>query len=74
VAALWSFIHDDRRDTLKQLLRINDELLQLMAERKTRNGNFIPPYTAGGRPNSHSDRSRQEQTAINPLAQLTTGG
>lgn len=32
-------------DTLKQLLRINDELLALaVAEGKTRHGNFIPPY------------------------------
>ena len=32
-------------DTLKQLLRINDELLQLckFSERKTEHGNFISP-------------------------------
>jgi hypothetical protein len=53
-------------DTLKQLLRINDELLQLMqvSERKTRHGNFITPYTSCGRPYAHSDRSRQEQIAM----------
>jgi hypothetical protein len=29
VSALRSYIHDDRRRYLKQLLRINDDLLQL---------------------------------------------
>jgi hypothetical protein len=54
-------------DTLKQLLRINDELLQLckwLAERKTRHGNFIPPYTSRRRPYPYSDRSEQEQIAV----------
>jgi hypothetical protein len=35
-----------------------------VSERKTRHGNFIPPYTARRRPYSHSDRSRQEQIAV----------
>ena len=53
-------------NTLKQLLRINDELLQLckFLERKTRNGNFIPPYTTRRRSDSHSDRSWQEQITL----------
>jgi len=53
-------------DTLKQLLRINDELMQLCkwAERKTRHGNFIPSYTARGRSYPHSDRSGQEQITV----------
>jgi hypothetical protein len=53
-------------DTLKQLLRINDELLQLckMAERKARHGNFIPPYIPRGRPDPHFDRSWQEQITL----------
>jgi hypothetical protein len=53
-------------DTVKQLLRINDELMAAMqvSERKTRRGNFISPYTVGGRPHAHSDRSGQEQTAL----------
>jgi hypothetical protein len=39
-------------DTLKQLLRINDELLAAMqvAERKARYGNFISSYTSRGLP------------------------
>jgi hypothetical protein len=53
-------------DTLKQLLRINDELLAAMQvfERKARHGNFIPAYTTGGRPYAHSDRSQQEQITL----------
>ena len=37
-------------DTLKQLLRINDELMQLykMAERKARHGNVVAADTARG--------------------------
>jgi hypothetical protein len=65
-------------DTLKQLLRINDELVlgaaMQVAQRKARHGYFIPPYTTRRRPYTHSDRSGQEQTAINPLLQLTIGG
>jgi hypothetical protein len=34
-----------------------------VSERKTRHGDFIPPYTPGGRPDPHSDR-RQEQIAL----------
>jgi len=39
-------------DTLKQLLRINDELLQLCKwlNEKARHGNLISPYTPRGRP------------------------
>jgi hypothetical protein len=53
-------------DTLKQLLRINDELVTALqvSERKARHGNFIPSYTTGGRPDAHSDKSGQEQTAL----------
>jgi hypothetical protein len=53
-------------DTLKQLLRINDELLQLCKwlNEKPRHGHFIAPYTAGGRPDTYSDRSGQEQTSL----------
>jgi hypothetical protein len=35
-----------------------------VAERKARHGNVIPPYTTRGRPDSHSDRSGQEQIAL----------
>jgi hypothetical protein len=35
-----------------------------VSERKTRHGNFIPPYTACGRPYPHSDRSGEEQIAL----------
>jgi hypothetical protein len=53
-------------DTVKKLLRINDELLQLckFLNEKARHGNFIPPYTPGGRPYPHSDRSGQEQITL----------
>jgi hypothetical protein len=53
-------------DALKQLLRINDELFAAMqvSERKARHGDFIPAYTAGGRPNAYSNRSGQEQIAL----------
>ena len=53
-------------DTLKQLLRIDDELMQLckLSERKARHGNFISPYTPRRRPDPHSDRSWQEQIAL----------
>ena len=59
-------------DTLKQLLRINDELLQLckFLNEKRDHGNFISPYACRGRPHPHSDRSWQEQIALNPLSQL----
>jgi hypothetical protein len=33
-------------------------------ERKARHGNFIPPYTAGGRSYPYSDRSWQEQITL----------
>jgi hypothetical protein len=62
-------------DTLKQLLRINDELLQLckfLNEKREMETSRL--YTTGGRPYPHSDRSGQEQTAINPLPQLTIEG
>jgi len=53
-------------DTLKQLLRINDELMQLCkwAERKTRHGNFISPYTTRGRSYRLYDISWQEQIVV----------
>jgi hypothetical protein len=53
-------------DTLKQLLRINDELLQLCKwlNEKARHGNLISPYTPRGRPHPHSDRSGQEQITV----------
>jgi len=35
-----------------------------VSERKTRHGNFIPPYTAGGRTHAHFDRSGQEQIIL----------
>jgi hypothetical protein len=56
-------------DTLKQLLRIDDETTAAMqvAERKARHGDFISPYTPRGRPDPHSDRSGQEQTAVNAM-------
>jgi hypothetical protein len=59
-------------DTLKQLLRIDDELLQLckwLNEKRDMetSSRLIPPR---GRPHPHSDRSGQEQTALNPLSQL----
>jgi hypothetical protein len=59
-------------DTLKQLLRIDDELMQLckFSERKAPHENFISPYTSRGRSYPHSDRSGQEQTAINGRAEL----
>ena len=43
-------------DTLKQLLRIDDETTAAMqvAERKARHGDFISPYTPRGRPDPHS--------------------
>jgi hypothetical protein len=53
-------------DTLKQLLRINDELLQLckFLNEKRDMANFIPPNTPGRRPDPHSDRSGQKQIAV----------
>ena len=56
-------------DTLKQLLRINDELLQLCKwlNEKRDMENFIPAYTASGRPDSHSDRSGQEQAPLEAM-------
>jgi TIR domain len=53
-------------DTLKQLLRINDELLQLckFLKRKARHGNFISPYTTRRRPYPHSDRSDVIEKAL----------
>jgi hypothetical protein len=49
-------------DTLKQLLRINDELMQLCKFSNEKrdietSSHLIPPR---GRPNRHSDRSWQE--------------
>jgi hypothetical protein len=35
-----------------------------VSERKARHGNFISPYTPGGRPNAYSDRSWQEQITL----------
>jgi hypothetical protein len=35
-----------------------------VAERKTRHGNFISPYTPRRRPDAHSDRSGQEQITL----------
>jgi hypothetical protein len=46
-------------DTLKQLLRINDELMQLckwLNEKRDMETSF-PPYTPRGRPYPHFDRS-----------------
>ena len=56
-------------DTLKQVLRINDELMQLCKwlNEKTRHGNFISPYSARRRPYPHSDRSGQEQITLMQL-------
>ena len=52
-------------DTLKQLLRINDELLQLCKWlNEARHGNFISPYTHRGRPDPPSDRNGQEQITL----------
>ena len=53
-------------DTLKELLRINDELLQLCKwlNEKRDMENFISPYTTRGRPDPHSDRSGQEQITV----------
>jgi hypothetical protein len=53
-------------DTLKQLLRINDELLQLCKwlNEKARHGSFISPHTAPRRPYPYSDRSGQEQVTV----------
>jgi hypothetical protein len=56
-------------DTLKQLLRINDELLQLckfLNEKRDMETSSRLIYP-GGRPNAHSDRSRQEQIALMQL-------
>jgi len=53
-------------DTNKQLLRTNDELIQLvvqMAERKARYRNFGSAHTARGRPHPYLVRGGQEQTA-----------
>jgi hypothetical protein len=45
-------------ESLTQLLRINDELLRpCKFLNEARYGNFIPPYTRGGRTYSYSDRS-----------------
>jgi hypothetical protein len=38
------------------------------SERKTRYGNFIPPYTPGGRLDPHSARSGKEQTSLEAMA------
>jgi hypothetical protein len=52
-------------DTLKQLLRISDELLQLCKFlNEKRDMATSSPYTPGGRPDAHSDRSWQEQIAL----------
>jgi hypothetical protein len=52
-------------DTLKQLLRINDELLQLCKwlneKRDMETSSRLIPLV---RPDPHSDRSGQEQTAL----------
>ena len=55
--------------TLKQLLRINDKLFAVVqvSERKTRHGDFIPPYTGHERSYSHSDRSAQEQIILDAI-------
>src|SRR4030095_5376692 len=42
-----------------------------VAERKARHGNFVSPYTTRRRPDPHSDRSWQEQTA--PMMQPYKG-
>jgi hypothetical protein len=52
-------------DILKQLLRINDELMQLckfLNENATWQLHLA--FTTRGRPNPHSDRSGQEQIAL----------
>jgi hypothetical protein len=53
-------------DTLKQLLRINDELLQLckFLNEKRDMETSSRLYTPRGRPHSSSDRSGQEQIAL----------
>jgi hypothetical protein len=38
-----------------------------VSERKTRDGNCISPYTAPGRIDPHSDRSGQEQIALDAM-------
>jgi hypothetical protein len=59
-------------DTLKQLLRINDELLQLCKwlnkKRDMETSSRLIPLVDGLTP--RSDRSRQKQTALDPLPQL----
>ena len=51
---------------LKQLLRINAELIQLCKwlNERARYGDFIPSVTACGRLDPHSDRGGQEQTTL----------
>jgi TIR domain len=63
-------------DTLKQLLRINDELLQLckFLKRKARHGNFISPYTTRRRPYPHSDRSDVIEKALSDAKCVTVMG
>ena len=53
-------------DTLKQLLRIDDELMQLCKwlNEKQRHGNFISPHPSRRRPYPHFDRSGQEQITV----------
>jgi len=54
-------------DTLKQLLRINDELLQLCKwlERTAWHGNFVSPHTASGPPHPDSSGGGRERTTLN---------
>jgi hypothetical protein len=56
-------------DTLKQLLRINDELMQLCKwlNEKRDTENFFQAHPARGRPHPHSDRSGQEQTPLEAM-------
>ena len=53
-------------DTLKQLLRINDELMQLCKwlNEKRDMATSSRRYTSSGRPDPHFDRSWQEQTTL----------